>query len=177
MQRLSLQDREPDFHLVEPRGPRRREVEPDVRVTLEPAVVPGLVSVEVVEDDVDGRVRMGGDDIDHEVEEFDPTPALLVSRRYLAVATSKAANSVEALVLSLCLGGGLFRQSATPDNLTHLGGKIGWNRRSGARSRWRGRRSCNTSPIPHLSPIEAIADKKAACGAASRALAEAPVMA
>src|SRR6266436_6758736 len=27
VQRLCLQDREPDFHLIEPRSPRRREVE------------------------------------------------------------------------------------------------------------------------------------------------------
>ena len=39
-QGLALQDREPDFHLVEPRGPRWSEVEVDIRMTLEPAVVP-----------------------------------------------------------------------------------------------------------------------------------------
>ena len=44
VQRLSLQDREPDFDLVEPGGPRRREVEMHVRMTFEPAIVPGLVS-------------------------------------------------------------------------------------------------------------------------------------
>ena len=53
---LALQDREPDFDLVEPGGPRRREVEVHVRMALEPAVVLGLVGVEVVEDDMDGRV-------------------------------------------------------------------------------------------------------------------------
>ena len=60
VQRLSLQDREPDFDLVEPGGPRRREVETHVRMTFEPAIVPGLVGVQVVEDDMDGpypRVR------------------------------------------------------------------------------------------------------------------------
>src|SRR5215211_8172273 len=36
VQRLSLQNREPDLHLVEPGSPRRREVELHVRVTLEP---------------------------------------------------------------------------------------------------------------------------------------------
>jgi hypothetical protein len=40
MQRLSLQDREPDFDLVEPGGPRRREVE--MHVTFEPAIVPWM---------------------------------------------------------------------------------------------------------------------------------------
>jgi hypothetical protein len=38
VQGLSLQDREPDFHLVEPGGSRRREVEMDVWVALEPAI-------------------------------------------------------------------------------------------------------------------------------------------
>ena len=46
---FSLQDREPDFHLVEPGGPRRRGMEMNVRVAPEPAIVPGLVSVEIVE--------------------------------------------------------------------------------------------------------------------------------
>jgi hypothetical protein len=54
VQRLSFQDRKPDFHLVEPRGARRREVEMHVRVALEPAVVLGLMCIELVEDDVDG---------------------------------------------------------------------------------------------------------------------------
>jgi hypothetical protein len=39
VQGLALQDREPDFDLVEPGGPRRREVQMHVRMTLEPAVV------------------------------------------------------------------------------------------------------------------------------------------
>jgi hypothetical protein len=39
-----------------------------VRMTLEPAVVLGLVGIEVVEDDMDGRVRMSADDIIHEVQ-------------------------------------------------------------------------------------------------------------
>ena len=53
---LAFQDGEPDFDLVEPGGPRRREVEMHVRMTLEPAVVLGLVSIEVIEDDMDGCV-------------------------------------------------------------------------------------------------------------------------
>src|SRR5271155_816531 len=78
VQRLSFQDREPDFHLIEPGGPRRREVEMNVRVTPEPAIVPGLVGVEIVEDDVDGRVRVSGHDIVHEIEELDAPPARFV---------------------------------------------------------------------------------------------------
>ena len=55
---ISFQDREPDFDLVEPGSARRREVEVHVRMMLEPAVILGFVGVEVVEDDVDGRVGM-----------------------------------------------------------------------------------------------------------------------
>jgi hypothetical protein len=59
-------------------------VEMHVRVTLEPAVVLGLVGIEVVEDDMDGRVRIEGDDVVHEIEEFDASPALLVHGSNLA---------------------------------------------------------------------------------------------
>ena len=62
VQRLSFQDREPDFHLIEPGSPGRREVEMNVRVAPEPAVVLGFVGAEVVEDDMDGRVRVSSDD-------------------------------------------------------------------------------------------------------------------
>ena len=78
VQRLSFQDREPDFHLIERGGPCRREVKTNVRVAPEPAIVPGFVGVEIVEDDVDGRVRVSGDDIVHEIEELDAPPPRLV---------------------------------------------------------------------------------------------------
>jgi hypothetical protein len=81
---LPLQDREPDFDLVEPGSPRRREMETHVGMTLEPAVVFGLVGVEVVEDDMDGGVRMSGDDVVHEIEEFDASPTILMGGGHLA---------------------------------------------------------------------------------------------
>src|SRR5262245_50859273 len=84
VQGLSFEDREPDLDLVEPRGPRRREVEMHVPVTLEPAIVLGLVGVEVVEDDVDGGVRMASDNIVHEIEEFDASPTIFVGSRDLS---------------------------------------------------------------------------------------------
>ena len=52
-QGLALQDGEPNLDLVEPRCPRRREVEMDIGMALEPADRSWLVGVEVVEDDVD----------------------------------------------------------------------------------------------------------------------------
>src|ERR1700704_6303109 len=81
---LALQDREPDFHLVEPGSPRRREMKPYVGMTLEPAVVFGFVGIEVVEDDMDGAVRMSGDDVVHEIKEFDAPPTRLVGGDHLA---------------------------------------------------------------------------------------------
>jgi len=75
IQRLALQDREPNLDLVEPGSPRRREVEMHVRMTFEPSIILGLVSVEVVEDDMDGRGRVSHDDLVHEVEELDAAGA------------------------------------------------------------------------------------------------------
>src|SRR5690349_883794 len=59
-QGFSLEDRKPDLDLIEPRSPGRGEVEAYVGMTLEPAIVLGLVGIEVVEDDVDGGVRIEG---------------------------------------------------------------------------------------------------------------------
>ena len=97
VQGLAFQDREPALDLIKPGGSGRREVEMDVRVTLEPAVVLGLVGVEIVEDDVDGGIRIAGDDI----ISFMKSGNSARRRRFLwaavtlPVATSKAANSVE----------------------------------------------------------------------------------
>src|SRR3981189_74607 len=81
---LCLEDREPDLDLVEPGSPRRREVEAHVGMALEPAVVLGLVGIEVVEDDMDGGGRMGGDYVVHEIEEFDAPPAAFMGGGDLA---------------------------------------------------------------------------------------------
>ena len=94
MQRLSFQDREPDFNLIEPGGPRRREVEMNVRMAPEPAIVPGLVGVEIVEDDVNGRVGVSGDDIIMKSRNSMRRRRVLCAAVTLPVATSKAANKV-----------------------------------------------------------------------------------
>jgi hypothetical protein len=47
-------------------------------VTLAPPVILGLVGVQVVEDDVDRGIWIGGDDVVHEDEELDAPPALPV---------------------------------------------------------------------------------------------------
>jgi hypothetical protein len=56
----------------------RDEVKMHVGVTLEPAVVVRLMGVEIVEDDMDGCIRIGGGDLIHEVEELDASTAALV---------------------------------------------------------------------------------------------------
>ena len=78
LERLALQDREPDLDLIEPGSTGRREVEMYVGMTLEPAVVFRLMGVEIVEDDMDGCIRISGGDLIHEVEELDASTAALV---------------------------------------------------------------------------------------------------
>ncbi len=42
------------------------------------------MGVEIIEDDMDGRVRVSRDDLVHEVEKLDAPPALFVDGRHLA---------------------------------------------------------------------------------------------
>src|SRR5258708_32976986 len=56
--RFTGEDGKPDLDLIEPGSMRRGEVEVDVAVTLEPPVLLGLVSAEVVENDMDLAVRV-----------------------------------------------------------------------------------------------------------------------
>ena len=74
-QRLALENRKPGLDLVEPRRPRRGEMELHVRMPLEPAVVL-LMSVEIVEDDVKLAIRVGRGNAVHEAEELNPPPPL-----------------------------------------------------------------------------------------------------
>jgi hypothetical protein len=60
-------------------------------MALEPAVVLGLLCIEIVEDDVGGGVFIGGDDFVHEIEEFAAPPALL-ARRCLGGRASSISN-------------------------------------------------------------------------------------
>ncbi len=75
------QDAEPEFDLVEPAGPGGDEVEMHVLVLLEPAVVLGLVSIEVVEDHVEVDVwGVVGDEFVHEGEEVAPRAPRMMAR-------------------------------------------------------------------------------------------------
>ncbi len=57
-QRLGRQDRKPYFDLIEPGRLGRRKVKVDVRVPFQPTVIFGLVSVEIVENNVDPAAGM-----------------------------------------------------------------------------------------------------------------------
>jgi len=81
---FSLKDGEPDLDLIEPGGPGRSEVELHVWVPLKPAIILRLMGIEIVEDDVDGGVRIVREDIVHEIEEFDPAATILVGGGDLA---------------------------------------------------------------------------------------------
>jgi len=77
-----FEDAEPDLDLVEPRRVGRGEVEMDVPMADQPAVVLGLVGTEVVEHDVDLELRIGvgREDVVHEVEELAPPAPRVVAR-------------------------------------------------------------------------------------------------
>jgi hypothetical protein len=53
----------------------------DIGMELEPAVVLGLMGAEIVEDDMEVLVRIGGHEVIHEVEEFGAAPAVLMGLR------------------------------------------------------------------------------------------------
>ena len=61
------EDGGPDFHFVEPGGVGRGEVKMDVVVACQPVVVFGLVSVEVVPDDVNFSAGIFGKEAVHKV--------------------------------------------------------------------------------------------------------------
>src|SRR6266498_5386961 len=79
-ERLAAENAEPDLHLIEPGGMRGRVMEVDVGMPLQPAVAFGLMGIEVVEDDMDLPVGIGGHDAVHKIEKFHSAAALIVAR-------------------------------------------------------------------------------------------------
>ena len=76
-------------------------------MTLEPAIVVRLVGAEVVENDVDGGVRVVSDDTVHKIEEFDAPPAIFVGGSDLAsghLEGRKQGRSAVALVVVTMTG-------------------------------------------------------------------------
>ena len=68
---------EPDLDLIEPGGMGRRKMEMDVLVPRQPAVIFGLVGIEIVQNHMDLAPGMFGNQAVHEIEELD-TPAALI---------------------------------------------------------------------------------------------------
>lgn len=58
-QRLSSQQAEPDFHLIEPRGVRGGEVQIHLRMLAEPALLLGFMSIEIIHNHVQLALRIG----------------------------------------------------------------------------------------------------------------------
>ena len=75
VQRLALKDGKPSLDPIEPRRPRRGEMEVDVWMFLEPAIAL-LMGVEIIEDDVQLAIREGGNHAVHEADELDTAPPL-----------------------------------------------------------------------------------------------------
>src|SRR6202008_139971 len=73
--RLALEDGKPGLDLIEPGRARWREMEADLRMSLEPAIAL-LMGVEIIEDDVQFAVREGGNHTVQEAEKLDPAAAL-----------------------------------------------------------------------------------------------------
>ena len=77
-QGMPSEQAEPDLNLIEPRGMGRREVEMNVRMASQPAIMFGLVGAEVIQDDMNFFLGITGDDVIHEVEELAaPTPRIV----------------------------------------------------------------------------------------------------
>src|SRR5215831_319694 len=69
---------EPYLDLIEPGGMGRRKMEMDVLVPRQPAVVFGLVGIEIVQNHMDLPAGMVGNQAVHEIQELDAPAALLV---------------------------------------------------------------------------------------------------
>jgi hypothetical protein len=71
LERLAAQNAKPTFNLVKPRSMGWGKVKMDVRMALEPAVVFGLVGIEIVENDVNFFfIAVSVDDALHEIQEL-----------------------------------------------------------------------------------------------------------
>lgn len=97
-QHAALQNREPDFDLVDPRSVKRREHEVEApavpKIESRPALrLPLLVDVEVVPDNVDLRVGVSGSDILKEATSASAVRCLTTFPITSPVATSNEASS------------------------------------------------------------------------------------
>src|SRR3974377_506213 len=79
---LRLGGGEPAFNLIEPGDWGGNKVKTHLGMSFEPAVLFGLVSVEIVQDDVEFFVGVLGNQVIHEIQELTPTTAPIMSGMY-----------------------------------------------------------------------------------------------
>jgi hypothetical protein len=80
LERLAAQNAKPTFNLIKPGSVGGRKVQMHVGMALEPAVVLGLVSTEIVEDDVNlPFFAVGLDDAVHEIQELPASPTFVMT--------------------------------------------------------------------------------------------------
>lgn len=84
LKRLLPEDAEPALNLVQPGSMCGCIVEMDVGMPGQPPVMLGFVDIEVVQDDVQLRVRIVGQNMIREIEELPAAPARVVSNLYQA---------------------------------------------------------------------------------------------
>ena len=70
---------EPYLHLIEPGRMGRGKMEMDVLVPSQPAVVFGLVGIEIVQNHMDLAAGMFGNQAVHEIQELDAPAALIMA--------------------------------------------------------------------------------------------------
>src|ERR1700724_105187 len=93
VQLLALKDGKPSLDSIEPRRPRRGEMEVDVWMFLEPAIAL-LMGVEIIEDDVQLAVRKAATTRFMKSRNSTRRRRLECSATILPLATSSAANKV-----------------------------------------------------------------------------------
>ena len=76
------QDAEPDLDLVEPGSVGRDVMEVDIGMPSQPPVMLGLMSIKVIQDNVQLLVGVLSDQTVHEVQELTPAPAAIVAYRH-----------------------------------------------------------------------------------------------
>ena len=75
-QGAAAQDARPAFDLIEPAAMGRNKLKIHVGMSFEPAVLFGLVSVEIVQDDVEPFAGVCGNQVIHEIQALTPTANL-----------------------------------------------------------------------------------------------------
>src|SRR5437870_608971 len=76
LQSLAAHDTEPAFDLVEPRGMSGGVMKMNVGMTCPPAIMLGLMGIQVVYDHVQVQIRIGSHQTVHKVQELAPAAAL-----------------------------------------------------------------------------------------------------